>query len=237
MDEIKIGQFEAEDKLHTDILKQKYGPIHAIVLRHDSSEKIKNDEDRIRETRLVDEKGIMRTYALAFIDYDIRNNEVVKIDNEIRRGGLIGQTFRKYSYVTKRNMIDIFTVYLPSWAQKEFKVDTKEAKARLVELYVRKDDTEPISYGIVLEILSPDFEDPYRDNSTENDNINPPITALQKAGIPTDEIWSSLGEIKKNNRQGDLRDKYEKARRLSRPLLKSLYSKIANYLGPNLLSS
>lgn len=215
--------------LHTDALKQKYGSIRAVVLRHDSK-----GGESIRESKLVDEKGIMRTYALALIDYDKRNDEVVKIDNEIRQGGLIGQTFQKYSYATKRNIIDTFPVHISSWMQKEFGVDAKKAKARLVEFYVRKDDAEPMNYATMLEILSPDFEDL---DTIEKSDVNPPVFALQKIGMFVDEIWNSLGTAIKNNRQGDLKDKYEKAITLGRPLLKSFYDKMANYIKQNLSSS
>ena len=50
-----MEHFPIIKKLHTDILEEKYGKIHSEVLRHD---------DFMRESLLLDEDNIARTYAL-----------------------------------------------------------------------------------------------------------------------------------------------------------------------------
>jgi hypothetical protein len=97
-----MEHFPVKDRLHTDVLKDKYGPIHAVVLRHDNVREVKRGGDRIREVKLVDETGVLRTYALTFLTYDKSNQEISTIDDEIRLGGLIGQTFRNHNYVVKK---------------------------------------------------------------------------------------------------------------------------------------
>lgn len=228
-----IGQehFPVKDRLHTDILEQKYGPIHAVVLRHDNVREMKIGAERIREARLTDEKDILRTYALTFLTYDKRNDEIANIDDEIRRGGLIGQTFKKYGYTVKKNVIDVFIMAIPSWMKEDFKADTEEAKARLTEFYAKKEENTPIIYGTVLEIYSPDFKDPEDGiNDVDTAQVNPLTGALQSVGVPTDEIWGRLDRAAETNEWEDLKDRYEQAKKLSQPVVQSLHEKISKYL-------
>jgi hypothetical protein len=76
--------FPIVNRLHTDVLQDKYGTIIADVLRHDNVMETKKGTERIREARLVDKDNVLRTYALTFLTYDKNNKEIVTIDDEIR---------------------------------------------------------------------------------------------------------------------------------------------------------
>jgi len=231
MNNIEQGHFPVKDKLHTDILEQKYGPIHAEVLRHDNVKEMKKGAERIREARLVDEENILRTYALTFLTYDKENSEIANIDNEIREGGLIGQTFRNYGYTIKKNVIDVFIMPIPSKMKDDFKVETNEAKARLTEFYAKKTGSTPTIYGTVLEIYSPDFKNPDDGiNEVDINQVNPLTGALQSVGVPIDEIWERLDRAGENNEWDDVKERYEQANELSQPVVQSLHEKITQYL-------
>jgi len=223
--------FPVKEKLHTDILEQKYGPIHAVVLRHDNVKEMKRGAERIREARLVDEKDILRTYALTFLIYDKRNEEIANIDDEIRQGGLIGQTFRRHGYTINKNVIDVFIMPIPSWMKNDFQTEADEAEARLTEFYTKKEGVVPVIYGIVLEIDSPDFKDPANGiNNVDVTQVNPLTGALQGVGVPADEIWERLDRAAETNEWDDLKARYEQAQKLSQPVVESLHEKIKKYL-------
>lgn len=223
--------FPVKDRLHTDVLEQKYGPIHAVVLRHDNVKESKRGTERIREARLVDEKNVLRTYALTFLTYDRDNNEIANIDDEIRQGGLIGKTFRKYGYEVKKNVVDVFIIEIPDWMKGDFKADTHKAKARLTEFYAKKNNHIPVIYGTVLEIYSPDFKDPEDGiNDVDIAQVNPLTGALQGVGVPADEIWGRLDRAAEANEWDDLKDRYEQAKILSKSAVDLMHVKIDEYL-------
>ncbi len=234
MEVFKQEHFPVNNKLHTDILEQKYGPIHAEVLRHDNVHEMKKGAERVREARLVDDKNILRTYALTFLTYDKRNIEIAGIDDEIRQGWLIGQTFRKHGYTIKKNVIDVFIMPIHTKMSDDFKVKTKKAKARLTEFYAKKSGTTPIIYGTVLEIYSPDFKNPDDGiNEVDINQVNPLTGTLQGVGIPIDEIWGHLDRADENNEWDSLNERYEQAHQLSQPVVQSLHKKITLYLEKN----
>jgi hypothetical protein len=225
------SHFPVKDKLHTDVLEEKYGPIHAVVLRHDNVREMAKGAERIREARLVDGGNILRTYALTFLTYDKENEEIAEIDDEIRQGGLIGQTFKNHGYTIKKNVIDVFMMPIPSWMRDDFKADVNEAKARLTEFYAKKDGTTPTIYGTILEVYSPDFRDPKDGiNDVDINQINPLTGALQSVGVPIDEIWERLDHASESNEWDDLKERYEQAGQLSLPIVDSLHGKITKYL-------
>lgn len=225
-----IEHFPVKEKLHTDILEQKYGPIHADVIRHDNVREAEPGQDRIREARLVDENNVLRTYALTFLTYDRNNPEILKIDEGIRVGGLIGKTFREHGYVIKKNVIDVFLESIPEWMKKDFHSDSGEAKARLTEFYAKKGGQTPVVYGQVLEIYSPDFKDP-KDGINEIDKaqINPTTDTLRAVGIPTDEIWERLDRAGEADEWKDIEKKYELAKQLSKSVVEGLHKKIEEH--------
>ena len=227
-----MQHFPTTEKLHTDILEQKYGPIHSQVLRHDSVNECAEGFECIREARLVDAGDILRTYALTFLTYDKKNTELVRIDAEIRSGGLIGKTFREHGYVIKKNVIDVFLIDVPEWMKKDFHSNESKAKARFTEFYAKKGNETPVIYGIVLEIYSPDFKDP-KDGINEVDRaqINPTTDSLIAAGIPGEEIWKRLDRASETHEWDDMKESYVQAERLSAPIVTVLHRKVSLYFG------
>ncbi len=212
-----MEHFPLIDRLHTDILEEKYGPIHAEVLRHD---------DLVRESQLADAKGISRTYALTFFPKDRENDEIRTIDDEIRAGGLIGETFRKHSYAIRKNVVDVFVLELPAWLKTDFQTQEGYSKARMSEFYAKKRDSSPVIYGDVLEVYAPDFRSPIV-NQFDNNQINPSTDELTKAGFSKDEIWMRLGN---NNDWSDVHERYSKARVNSLKKVFDWRKKIDEYL-------
>lgn len=231
MENIGIKHFQTKETLHTEVLQQKYGPIHAVVLRHDNVQESKMGVERIREANLCDQKGISRTYALTFLTYDKNNKELSVIDDEIRNGGLIGETFKSRGYVVKKNVLDVFIISIPDWMKKDFQTDENNAKARLTEFYAKKEGSSPVIYGNVLEIYTPNFKDPKDGiNDIDKKQINPLTGALLSVGVPSDEIWEKLDRAGEDNEWEDFKERYEQADKLSKPAVEALHKKILNYL-------
>jgi hypothetical protein len=193
-----MEHFPLIDRLHTDVLEEKYGAIHAKVLKHD---------DLVRESHLVDAKDISRTYALTFFPESKANAEIKRIDSEIRAGGLIGVTFRTFGYSIRKNVVDVFVLELPEWLKNDFKTNENYAKARMSEFYAKKEGVSPAIYGDVLEVYTPDFRPPIV-NQFDNSQINPSTEELIKVGFSIDNIWTRLGD----NNWTDVQVKYDKAR-------------------------
>jgi hypothetical protein len=223
--------FPIKKELHTDVLEGKYGPVHAVVFRHDDVSTAGKGAERIREVEIDDEKGVTRTYALTFLTYDKNNKGLADVDEEIRGGGLIGKTFREHGYEVKKNVIDVFIMPIPSWMQQDFSVDVSEAKARLTEFYAKKGDETPVVYGTVLEVYSPDFRDPNKGiNDIDRAQVNPLTGALQGVGVPADEIWARLDRADETDEWADLEDRLKQAEAMSQPVVRSLREKISKYL-------
>lgn len=171
-----MQHFPLVERLHTDILEEKYGHITSKVLRHDT----------IREAHLVDSKGISRTYAITFLNKSY-NREIIKINKKIKNGNPIGKAFREYDYAIRKNVLDVFKIKIPIWLKKSFQVNDNYAKARLSEFYAKRRDHEPVIYGIVVEIYSPDFRKP-KINSVDKSQISSVTECLEKYGFTKDEI-------------------------------------------------
>jgi hypothetical protein len=218
---IEPEHFPTVDRLHSDVLEDKYGPIHSIVIRHD---------DIIREAHLMDASDISRTYALTFFSFDRTNEEMCAINEKIKSGGLIGQTFREHGYEIRKNVIDVFTVPLPDWLKKDFHSSDAFAKARLSEFYAKKDGSSPIIYGTVLEVYAPDFRGPII-NDVDLAQINPSTEMFEQLGVSKDMIWGRLDKATQKDEWADLQDKYERAKQSSLPLVFKFRSAIQQYIG------
>lgn len=212
-----MEHFPLTNKLHTDMLEEKYGPIHAEVIHHD---------DEVREANLVDEGGISRTYALTFLTFDHNNEELVNINEEIKSGGSIGKVFREHGYEVRKNVIKVYVVNLPSQLKDKFKVESDKAKARLSEFYAAKEGQTPIIYGVVTEIYSPDFR-PAEVNEIDIAQDNPTTNALQKVGISKTEIWEKIGV---GNDWSDKADLIKKANELAQAEEDALQARVSRYL-------
>jgi hypothetical protein len=197
-----MEHFPLVQRLHTDVLEEKYGPVTAKVIRHD---------DKIRESHLIDTFGISRTYAITFFSKSLPK-EIQHINKEIKAGEPIGKAFRNHGYAIRKNVIAVYLISLPPWLKKAFHVSENKAKARLSEFYASKVRGEPIIYGTVVEVYSPDFR-PAEINETDKQQINPLTREFNKIKITKSEVWERLGN---NNNWSDIKKKYLSAKRASR---------------------
>lgn len=209
--------FNLTKKLHTDVLEEKYGPVHSEVLRHD---------DEVREVHIEDEKGISRTYALTFFTFDRANQEISAIDAEIRSGGLIGKVFREHGYEIRKNVIRVFLAELSEPLREKMATEEEKAKVRLSEFYAKKEGAEPFIYGVVSEVYSPDFR-PAEVNEVDREQDNPITSAMEREGISKEEIWERLG---KGNDFGDLAEKMERANARAEDEENELVRKVKEYV-------
>lgn len=212
-----MEHFQLIERLHTDVLEDKYGPISTKILKHDS---------KIREAHLIDSKGISRTFALTFFPKKIANKEIEKINEEIKNGEAIGKAFRNHKYSIRKNVLDVYIVELPNWLKRAFKTNSDFAKARISEFYTKKRTSEPVIYGSVVEIYSPDFRPPII-NNVDLSQISASTEAFKKVKISMTEIWKRIG---RDNEYQDIHAKYEKAKKLSLPLIFQLKRQIKSHL-------
>ncbi|MBT7902329.1 hypothetical protein HN587_00585 [Candidatus Woesearchaeota archaeon] len=194
-----MEHFPLVNRLHTDVLEDKYGPIHIKLIRHTA---------KIREAHLMDSENISRTFAITFFEHSW-TSEIKQIDKKIKSGVPIGKAFRENSYAIRKNVIDVFVVKIPIWLKKKFKTKENYAKARLSEFYAKKRTTKPIIYGLVVEIYSPDFRSAII-NNVDLDQINATTESLQKVGINMDVVWTELGN---DHRWNSVADKILKAKK------------------------
>lgn len=129
------------------------------------------------------------------------------IDREIKNGGLIGKTFRQHGYEIRKNVIDVYTIKLSQKLKKAFSHKSDFAKARLSEFYAKKESHDPVLYGIVVEVYSPDFR-PATINVVDRQQVNPTTASFRKIGITENEIWKRLGS---GNKWNDISDDYNRA--------------------------
>ena len=223
----KVEHFPTKDRLHTDVLEEKYGEIHAKVLRHDDV-RSKHQEPAIREAHLQDKENISRTYALTFLTYDKSDDLLYQIDSEIRDGGSIGKTFRKHGFLIRKNVIDVFTLPLTDKLRDEFHVTGEHAKARVSEFYAKNKKTSPIVYGQVMELYSPDFRGPII-NEVDIKQIHPITHVAEKYGISKDVLWDYLDESKQGKTILD-EEKLNQAKEESLDEVFKLRKQIQDYL-------
>lgn len=182
--------FPLVDRLHTDVLTERYGKVEAKVIEH--------NEDR-RIVDIVDAKGISRTHALTLFPKWTDKDQLSEIDKEIADGGLIGEVFRKYGYQIRKNVIDVFTIRLSDELKSKFDTEEDFSKARTSEFYAKKDDNQPLIYGFVTEIYPPDFREAVV-NEADMQQINASTHSLEDRGISRDDIWQQIGKEKEIDR-------------------------------------
>lgn len=231
-DDSQTENFPTKERLHTDVLEDKYGPIHAKVLRHDDVKEVPDGQYPVRESHLIDEKGISRTYALTFLTYDKDNSELYEIDSKIRNGGLIGETFRNYGYEIKKNVIDVFTLPLTSELKESFNTDEVFGKARVSEFYAKKEDNEPVIYGKVMELYTPDFRGPVI-NEVDQNQVNPSTDVLEQSGISKNAIWNRLDQAAKKDEWKDKEEAYERSKENSLPEIFEWRERIEDFVTNN----
>jgi len=211
-----MQHFPLTEKLHTDVLEEKYGPIHAIVKKH---------TDKLRESLLVDDHGIARTYAATVFSTKFKG-DIKDVNEAIKQGKPIGQAFREKGFIIRKNVLDVFIVELPYWLQKEFATHEKYAKARLSEFYAKEGKLKPIIYGVVTEVYSPDFRKPVI-NDVDSSQISATTKSLEKNGFSKENIWQRIGN--ENNYDDEL-DAFFKAKNESKKEIEQLRAKVIKEL-------
>ncbi|MBW3003231.1 hypothetical protein KY328_00015 [Candidatus Woesearchaeota archaeon] len=213
---MELEHFPTIQRLHQDVLEERYGPVKAKVLRHD---------DRMRESHLVDGQDVSRTYALTFFPKCL-DSELRKIDKEIQAGGTIGRTFRRHGYGIRKNVIDVYIMSLPQWLMADFQHSTPFAKCRWSEFLAKNPDSDPKIYGSVLEVYSPDFRPPIL-NAYDISQINPISERLAAESVSLSELWRRIGD---NNNWSDLENPLLEARISSLGTVFDLRKRASDYI-------
>ncbi|MFH1173904.1 MAG: hypothetical protein V1725_02115 [archaeon] len=177
-----MEHFPLVDRLHTDVLEEKYGPIHAVVLVHN---------EKMRLAHLADVKDVSRTFAITFFSASW-TSDVRRIDKDIRKGTPIGKAFRKKEYAIRKNVLEVYTLQIPPWLKTAFDTRAMRAKARLSEFYAKKRGQPPVMYGVVIEIYSPDFRTATI-NKVDRAQESALTQELEKQGFTKEEIWRRIG--------------------------------------------
>jgi hypothetical protein len=207
-----MQHFPLTEKLHTDILEEKYGLISTKVIKHNS---------KIREALLVDSKGVARTYALTFLNKLI-DKDIKEINEEIKKEKAIGKAFREKGYTIRKNVLDVFIMKIPKWLQKEFSTKENNAKARLSEFYAKKQNSKPLIYGIVTEVYTPNFRRAIV-NETDLLQIGAVTECLENQGLSKKEIYRRIGD---DNNYEDIQKKYDLAKKQSKRIIEELRKRI-----------
>jgi len=144
----RIEHIPVVDRLHTDVLEERFGPITVRVLRHD---------DDVREAHLVDGRGVSRTFAITLFPREGHSRDIAEVDRAIRAGAPMGKTFVEYNYLIHKNILDIRTVRIPPWLRLAFCDQHGSTNACLIEFLVCRARERPQIYGLLAEIYHPDF--------------------------------------------------------------------------------
>lgn len=165
--------YHLDQKLHTEVLEEKYGKITLLVL---------HDDDDTREVLLADQQNIARTYALTIRSSGWRRRkEIVAVNEAIRAGEPIGQAFKSRGYIISKNVLAVYTMRLPEWLRQAFMVDDYFGKIRITEFIVKAQQSD-IRYGYVAELYSPDFRRPVV-NTYDRAQVNTTISSRRVAGL------------------------------------------------------
>jgi len=211
-----LEPFPLADRLYIDVLEERYGPIHAEIRSHDR---------RVRESFLADLKRIPRTYALTFLAQPLPA-EARKVNADIRQGELLGKAFLRHGYDVRKNVIDVSILELPRWLRTAFRAG-RHALARSAEFFARKKGCVPFIYGLVTEIYSPDIRPPLI-NEVDVSQLSAFTPELARNGFKKEQIWERLG---RENDWSDVRERHERARVASLPLVFAHRRTIARRLG------
>jgi len=177
------GHLPLLNRLHTDELEDRYGPISVLVLRHD---------ERSREAHLTDALGVSRTFAVTLFPYDGPPESLREIDADVRAGSPIGKTFREHGYELRNNVLGFEIVELPPSLRAAFHDQHSYAQARLSEMLCRHGRNLPLFYGTVFEIYHPDFRCP---EAHRGDGLQEAVTlaSLASQGVSLEEAWHCIG--------------------------------------------
>jgi hypothetical protein len=177
--------YNLHEKLHTEVLEEKYGQISLQVL---------HDDDEVREVLLTDQHDIARTYAITLKSYSWRHNsEICAVNDAIRGGEPIGIAFKDRGFAIKKNVLAVYTIELPEWLQHAFVVEENFAKTRITEFVIEKQG-QVFQYGYVTEMYSPDFRKPVI-SATDKAQISCPPVNQWRVKALKQKVNTMLSEI------------------------------------------
>lgn len=141
-------------ELHTSLLENRYGSVHAEICEH---------QNGIRIVDICDDQGICRTHAITWLNETISNDENFnQARRQIENGGLIGKTLVYYGFQKDAVPFSEGILRIPISLSKKFNTIQNEAVFRIYDFVAVSKEGERFSYGIVCEIDSPDFIDTKR---------------------------------------------------------------------------
>ena len=172
-----------------------YPPLRAIVseLKQETANLIVlHEDDKIRQTIMVNEDNIARTYTAITKNEEWKaNKEMILADRAITLGEPMQDAFAKQGFELRKNILDVYTITLTPRLRKSFGVAETFAKAKNSELIVRAHN-RIYHYGMILEIYSPAMISPMV-TEKETQLVNFSFHTLKAAGFSTEEVWKLLG--------------------------------------------
>lgn len=165
--------YHLSQKLHTEMLEEKYGKISLQLL---------HDDDELREILLTDQQDIARTYAMTIrCNAWRKNREISAVHEAIRAGEPIGQAFKTRAYDIQKRALAVYTVRIPEWLRNAFMVEEIFGKTRITEFLVTKAGVT-FQYGYVAEVYSPDFRKPSI-SLQDMEQVSIPVNSRQQARV------------------------------------------------------
>jgi hypothetical protein len=175
--------YPVQEKLHTDMLREKYGDCKLSILYQDAT---------VRKVLLLDGLGIGRIYAVTSKTKEwMYNKEMLDTDKAIQQGEKIGEAFQKRDFLVRKNVLDVYTATLSPWLRRAFCTIETFAKARNTELIVKKGD-KIYNYAHIAEVYSTDFLSSVVSDE-DKAQINISFHALKASGFSREEIWGLVG--------------------------------------------
>lgn len=171
------------DRMHSDTVKEKYGATTQNILYQDKL---------VRQTMMMDEHNIARTYAAITLNTDWQDNrEMREVDEAIRRGESISEAFCSRGFMLRKNILDVYASSLTARLRRSFSTTAIFAKACNAEFIVKK-GRRVYNYAVMVEIYSPDL---YAAMVTDEDirQVNFSFYTLRAAGFSSEEVWRLIG--------------------------------------------
>lgn len=196
------------NKLHTAALEAHFGKIRPKIYSH---------ANNLRSVMLVDASGKGTTYAVTAISQRLPRS-VERVNERIKQGAMIGEAFSTAGFQVRKNVLSVFSVSLPEWVKEEFRVRNSRAKARISEYFVRKGTLEPVLYGTLFEIMSPEFSSP-QIKRADLAQVGALSSELERRGVSKRQIWEIMG---RRNKFGELSGTAKNAKRASVPRVEEI---------------
>lgn len=136
-----------ETKLHTDELELRYGKVQAVVIEHNYLRRVID---------IVDANKVSRTHAITWFPENLQNDPLEKVRGEIKKGALVGKTFKQNDYEIFKNTLESGVVKLPTRLKLSFDNNSDYANFKIYEFWAIKENRKSL-FGVIAEIYSPDF--------------------------------------------------------------------------------